>query len=50
VVPHDEEGFGGDGNQQVLSVVAAESGVVAVGDEESGGDFDAAVWVATRED
>jgi hypothetical protein len=49
-VPHDEVVFGGDANQQVLSVVAAESGVVAVGDEESGGDFDAAVWVATRED
>jgi hypothetical protein len=48
-VPHDEAVFGGDANQQVLSVVSAGSGMVAVGDEESGGDFDAAVWVATRE-
>jgi len=49
-VAHDEAVFGGDANQQVVSVATMESGIVAVGDEESGGDFDAAVWVASGED
>jgi len=47
-VPHDEVVFGGEANQQAVSVVAWESGVVAVGDEESGGDFDAALWAVVQ--
>ena len=43
-VPHDEAVFGGDGNQEALSVAATQTGVVAVGFENTE-DFDAAVWV-----
>ena len=47
---HDEAVFGGDANQQIVSVAVTEPGIVVVGDEEANGDFDAAVWVAARED
>ena len=46
-VAHDEAVFGGDGNQQMLSVAVGESGWVAVGFDDSGGDFDAAVWTSS---
>jgi branched-chain amino acid transport system substrate-binding protein len=45
-VPHDEAVFGGPGFQLVSSVVVGGPGLVAVGDDGSGGDLDAAVWVA----
>ena len=45
-VPHKEAVFGGDGGQVMVSVVATDSGLVAVGHDESGGDKDAAVWTS----
>jgi hypothetical protein len=48
--PHDEATFGGEGDQVMMSVTAAGPGLVAVGRDVSGGDSDAAVWVATTED
>ena len=58
-VPHDEAIFGGAGDQEMLSVTVGGPGLVAVGndggqaaigDDGSGGDRDAAVWVAATED
>jgi hypothetical protein len=48
-VAHDEAVFGGDANQQAVSLVTTGSAVVIVGDEEAGGDFDAAVWMGVFE-
>jgi hypothetical protein len=47
-VPHDEDVFGGDGNQAVNAVAHGVSGFVAVGYEfeQASPDFDAAVWVS----
>jgi hypothetical protein len=45
-IPHDEAVFGGDGYQAMTSVVAAGPGLVAVGYDSSGGDWDAAVWTS----
>ena len=45
-VPHDESVFGGAGHQQMWSVSRGELGLVAVGWDGSGGDFDAAVWTS----
>ena len=45
-VPHDEDVFGGDGDQRITSVAAWVGGLVAVGYDASGGDRDAAVWVS----
>jgi hypothetical protein len=45
-VPYDEAVFGGDGTQEMLSVVAGGPGLVAVGYDRSGGDDDAAVWTS----
>jgi len=46
-IPHDESVFGGPDYQSVRGVVARGSGLVAVGDDFSGGDLDAAVWIST---
>lgn len=43
---HDAAVFGGSGDQMMLSVAAAGPGVVAVGADHSGGDWDAAVWTS----
>ena len=45
-IPHDEDVFGGTGDQVVESVAAGGPGVVAVGWEHSSGGSDAAVWVS----
>jgi hypothetical protein len=42
-IPHDEEVFGGDGNQAINDVVAGGPGLVAVGTDTSSG---AAVWTS----
>ena len=42
-IPHDEEVFGGDGNQVIHDVVAGGPGLVAVGTDASSG---AAVWTS----
>ena len=49
-VPHDEAIFGGDGLQAMSSVTAGGPGLVAVGEDESGGDSDGGVWVVAKED
>ena len=50
-VPHDEAVFGGVGDQMMFSVTAGSTlGLVAVGLEGAGNDFDAAVWVAATGD
>ena len=54
-LPHDDEALGGLRDQQMLDVVAAGPGLVAVGFEGPGlegatGDSDAAVWVLSFED
>ncbi len=43
---HDAAVFGGTGDQVMLAVAAAGPGLVAVGDDRSGGDADAAVWTS----
>lgn len=45
-VPHDEETFGGADAQLIASITRGGPGLVAVGLDGSGGDFDAAVWVS----
>jgi hypothetical protein len=45
-VPHDEAVFGGPDYQEMWSVVAAGPGLIAVGLDGSGGDWDAAVWAS----
>jgi hypothetical protein len=45
-VPHDERVFGGPSWQQMYGVAAVESGVVAVGHDRSGDDWNAAVWAS----
>ncbi|HSQ36387.1 MAG TPA: hypothetical protein VLS92_00670, partial [Acidimicrobiia bacterium] len=45
-VPHDETVFGGTEEQEMAAVEASGSGFVAVGDDNSGGNWDAAVWVS----
>jgi len=45
-VPDVEAVFGGLGNQGMASVTAGDTGVVAVGQDGWGGDFDAAVWTS----
>jgi hypothetical protein len=45
-VPHDEAVFGGPGSQEMRSVVAVGSGLVAFGSDWFGGDEDAAVWTS----
>jgi hypothetical protein len=45
-IPHDDTVFGGVGWQSMSSVTAGGPGLVAVGEDSSGGDADAAVWVA----
>ena len=46
-VPADEEVFGGGADQTIWSVIAGGPGLVAVGDDVSGGDGDAAVWTSS---
>ena len=46
----DASVFGGDGEHQMFSVAVGGPGLVAVGHEGSGSNFDAAVWVAATED
>jgi len=48
-VPHDETIFGGQRENEISSVVAFGSKIVAVGDSGGDGDRDAAVWIATVE-
>ena len=45
-IPHDEEVFGGEGNQTMRAVVAGGPGLVAVGIDDIGLDGDAAVWTS----
>jgi hypothetical protein len=45
-VTHDESVFGGEGEQQMVSVTAGGPGLVAVGWDTSGGSPDAAVWTS----
>ena len=45
-VPHDESVFGGEGEQQMVSVTAGGPGLVAVGWDTSSGSEDAAVWTS----
>lgn len=47
LVPADEAVFDGAGEQSMLSVAVGGPGLVAVGYDGSGGDYDAAVWVST---
>ena len=46
-VPHDESVFGGRVNQKMNGVVVGGPGLVAVGQDDSGGDRDAAVWTSS---
>lgn len=43
---HDEATLGGPGDQEMKAVVVGGAGLVAVGADGSGGDWDAAVWVS----
>jgi len=45
-VPHDESVFGGPDYQRMFGVTAGGPGLVAVGIDGSGGDWDAAVWIS----
>ncbi|HDH25667.1 MAG TPA: hypothetical protein ENH00_05665, partial [Actinobacteria bacterium] len=45
-VPHDESVFGGASGQLISGVVVGGPGLVAVGYDFSGGDYDAAVWTS----
>jgi hypothetical protein len=45
-VAHDATVFGGADGQEMASVVITAAGPVAVGDDEAGGNWDAAVWVS----
>jgi hypothetical protein len=45
-VSGDEAVFGGAGDQEMMSVAVGGPGLVAVGSDGSGGDFDAAVWTS----
>jgi len=49
-VPHDESVFGGESNLEMFSVTVGGPGLVAVGLDRLGSEFDAAVWVTTGED
>ncbi|HSH11539.1 MAG TPA: hypothetical protein VLA10_07115, partial [Ilumatobacter sp.] len=46
-LPHDEAIFGGDGWQGLRTILAAESGLVALGWAEHDGSYDVAVWTST---
>ena len=45
-IPGDETVFGGPGSQMMYGVAAGGPGLVAVGQENSGGYLDAAVWTS----
>ena len=45
-VAHDESAFGGERDQIMRAVDAARPGLVAVGEDGSRGDIDAAIWVS----
>jgi hypothetical protein len=45
-VAHDEEVFGGAGDQQMWSAVSGGSGLIVVGYDSSGGEQDSAVWTS----
>ena len=45
-VPHDDDVFGGVGEQLVRDVAALDVGLVAVGRDAASGDDDAAVWIS----
>jgi hypothetical protein len=45
-VAHDDAVFGGEGLQEMLSVTVGGPGLVAVGGDGPGDDFDAAVWTS----
>ncbi len=49
-VPDDETVLGGEGDQWISSVTAGGPGLVAVGLDRLGSEFDAAVWVTAGED
>jgi hypothetical protein len=46
-VPHEENVFGGLLHQRILSIIAWNNGLVAVGADQIGGDEDAVVWIST---
>ena len=46
-VARDDAAFGGEGDQSMKSVTSGGPGLVAVGEDDSGGDPDAAVWTST---
>ncbi len=46
VPPHDASVFGGPDDQEMFGVAAGGPGLVAVGRDWSGGDWDAAVWTS----
>jgi len=43
-VPHDEAVLGGEGWQEMAAVIVAEQGLLAVGNDDSTGDWDAVAW------
>ena len=45
-IPHDEDVFGGAGDQQIRSLTVGRRGLVAVGYDTSGGHMRGAVWVS----
>ncbi len=49
-VPHYESVFGGERNMEMFSVTVGGPGLVAVGLDRLGSEFDAAVWVTAGED
>jgi len=46
-IPHNTTIFGGPNRQEMRAVVAGGPGLVAVGYDDSGGDWDAAVWTGS---
>jgi hypothetical protein len=48
--PHDEAVFGGPGFQEMVWITPGGPGLVAVGYDSAGGDWDTAVWYWTPDD
>ena len=43
-IPHQEPVFGGIGDQEMMSVIAGDPGLVAIGSDWARDEVDAAVW------